>query len=374
MKKPKRVLIVHPFGIGDALFITPVIRALHEAGAHRIDLLLGSRTRALFECHPFVSKIYEWDKSRIQGVMNRAQKIGFFMQLFWRLFRNRYQVMLDFSLTTEYSLLGLVLFWIPMRIGFKVKKRGTFLNRSIRLSKAFSDKHVSEYYLDLLQFIDVQPQTKQFDFFLSDDDRKQAQSFLEPFLASGECPFIVVAPGGGESWGKDARLKQWPVSHFAELTRKVHAELNGKRNRIFILGGPNDHILGKALASELRELEAINLVGKIPIRISAAVIEKSLCFIGNDGGLVHIAAAFKRPLISIYGPVDPKVYGPYPQRPDALSVTNTGPECRPCYQNLRYQADCIHVECLTYLQPKRVLDVMRSAGFFDRLTTGVGIS
>src|SRR3989338_9050302 len=64
----KRVLIVHPHGIGDVLWITPVIRALSEYGVKRIDLLLGSRTREIFERNPHANEMFEWDKSPVANI------------------------------------------------------------------------------------------------------------------------------------------------------------------------------------------------------------------------------------------------------------------------------------------------------------------
>ena len=54
----RRALLIHPFGIGDALFITPLIRTLKENGVDQIDLLLGSRTREMFETNPHIRQIF----------------------------------------------------------------------------------------------------------------------------------------------------------------------------------------------------------------------------------------------------------------------------------------------------------------------------
>src|SRR3989338_8519527 len=141
-KNFKRILIIHPYGIGDALFMTPVIRALKEAGAERIDLLLGSRTKELFEGHPWVHHIYEWSKNRPQGraaslkaMIDLVKKLG---QLSW----NRYDLCIDFSLSREYAFWAKYFFRIPVRAGFDFKHRGIFLNVKLALQDGFFDKQI----------------------------------------------------------------------------------------------------------------------------------------------------------------------------------------------------------------------------------------
>ena len=63
----KKILVAQPFGIGDALFVTPFLRALkEEAHAERVDMILGSRTREIFETNPFVDRIFTVDMDRLR--------------------------------------------------------------------------------------------------------------------------------------------------------------------------------------------------------------------------------------------------------------------------------------------------------------------
>ena len=89
------------------------------------------------------------------------------------------------------------------------------------------------------------------------------------------------------------------------------------------------------------------------------VLKKSALFIGNDGGLVHLAHALHVPLIAIYGPVPPEVYGPYPPSPDAVAVFKENLECRPCYYKFRYNSRCSTIACLKNLTPDEVMEKIR---------------
>ncbi len=369
-KKFKRILIVQPFGIGDVLFITPLIRALSKAGAERIDLLLGSRTREVFEHNPFIFKIYERDKTEVRGFKARFKRWVQRRRLYFVLNRNRYDVFIDLSFSRGYGWLGKFVFWIPVRIGFDFKNRGNFLTHKIQLPAGLKDKPVSDYYLDLLSFIGIQPeQPASLDLFLSLEDERYAEAILSRLNAPNF--FITVALGGGESWGKDARLKHWPVKHFAELIRKILERTQNSRPSMLIVGTSSDQPKGEFLKDCLKACSIHNLCGQTSIRVAAAIMKRAGLFIGNDGGLLHVASAVGTPLIGLFGPVDPLVYGPYPKRNLSLAVTHTGPECRPCYQSFKYQNDCVHVACLNSLDPGQVFEKMCESGFFEMLKSNV---
>lgn len=372
MQKPlKRALIIHPFGIGDVLFMTPVIDSLKNAGAEKIDLLLGSRTRTLFEHHPSVNEIFvvDRDKIRKQSPVQNFLKI---VKLLIVLRKNRYDHLFDLSLSRQYAFFAFLFLSIPKRIGFDYKKRGLFLTHKMILDRSFSDKHVVEYYLELLKFVSVRPSTRSLQLFLTPENEKEASEILKNEGISIENPLLAVVPGGGESWGKDARLKRWPPAHFEKLFELImsNQNLGFSRSKVLILGGKNEHELAESLKL-LNPGRFVNLAGKLSILASAAVLRKARLLVANDGGLVHVAAALGTPTVALFGPVDPKVYGPYPLHPARVAITNDGPECRPCYQNMRYNSACEHIECLTGLSPDGIFHRLSESGFFQRIQTPI---
>jgi lipopolysaccharide heptosyltransferase II len=373
LKSVKRVLIIHPFGLGDALFVTPLIRALKQNGVEEIDLLLGSRTRELFEHNPYVHQIYEWDKSPLSGF---SKKWGRFWKLagtFFAIWGKRYQIVFDLSPRAQYAFLAFFFFWIPVRIGFNFKRRGFFLTHPVQIPEGFTGKSVTEHYLDLFRFFGVPLNSINPELFLSAEDEHERKSIFKQLKLSEPDSLLAVAPGGGESWGRDARLKRWPVAYFAELIRTIQKRYPFFKH-ILIVGGAGECELGDDLSKHLNQPFVYNLCGKTGIRTAAALIQKAQLFMGNDGGLVHIAHAMNAPTVAFYGPVDPIVYGPYPQKNTVLTVTNSGPICRPCYQRFKYQEKCKGVECLTQLLPDQVWARIQNAHFLERLVPAAVLS
>ncbi len=171
-----------------------------------------------------------------------------------------------------------------------------------------------------------------------------------------------MSPGGGESWGKDAHFKRWPPAFFADFINRIQplAGFDG----VIILGSRGEKELAEEAASAI-QVPCANLAGDISLETAAALIEKSALFVGNDGGLVHLASALHRPVIAFYGPVDPVVYGPYPARPNAIAVYKENLECRPCYKRFRYKGDCATRECLQNLMPEEAVEFLKNRHYFE---------
>ena len=360
----KKALLIHPFGIGDALFVTPLIRALKENGVEHIDLLLGSRTCEIFQNNPNVHQIFEWDKSKPKNIQEKIKRFVYLVQLFSKIWKEHYPVVFDFSPTGQYALVSLFFFWIPVRVGFNFKGKGFCLTHKIDLLDGFSDKSMVEYYLDLARLLGVEPMSQKTEFFLSEHDQRSTETLLQRFNINHQLPIAAVAPGGGESWGPDARLKRWPVQSFAALIKKIF-ERQEIAGTILIFGSKKEWNLGNELIQYVSGNAIFNLCGETSISETAGLLKKSSFLIANDSGLVHLAHALDVPVVSIFGPVDPRVYGPYPRSQKAITVANQGPACRPCYQQFRYQATCVGVECLNHLAPENVYQQVETSGFFN---------
>jgi ADP-heptose:LPS heptosyltransferase len=82
----------------------------------------------------------------------------------------------------------------------------------------------------------------------------------------------------------------------------------------------------------------------------------------NDGGAMHIAAALNVPTVVVFGPVDEKIYGPFPV--DQQIIASAPIACRPCYRNFR-MSDCQHVNCLKTLSVEDVFCKILDQGLIN---------
>lgn len=364
MRSLRRVLIVQPYGIGDLLFLTPVFRALRLLpSVEKVDLLLGSRTETVVKENPHVDQTYSIDKDLFhhRGFSENFQELA---RLGRVLRKERYDLLLDYSMRGEYAFFSAFFLGIPVRTGFDYKRRGFFQTRRMPVPQGFSGRHVVEYYCDLAEMAGIRVEDRFLEFYLTPEERAEAEGLLRGLSLAPGARFLTLSPGGGESWGKDAHFKRWPAAYFAEFADRLAVQTGARASAVLILGSPEEKKLGEEIQSRMK-IRVVNLAGEVSLRMAAAILEKSSLLIGNDGGLIHIAHALCRPVAAFYGPVDPAVYGPFPPSKQAFSLFDETLECRPCYRNFRYNAGCPDRRCLTELRPEQAFEILTRRGFHE---------
>lgn len=354
MKTIKRVLVVHPYGIGDLLFVTPVLRALRLIPTiEKVDLLLGSRTEEMIRPNPHVDSIITVDRDYLKSLpfLKHAKEV---LSIGKKISDGNYDLLLDYSLRREYAALGKFWFHIPIRAGFDYKNRGCFLTHKLSIPEGFVARHAVHYYADCAELAGVSVDHRVMEFYLDDDPRSRAKDILSKLELSPK-DYVVIAPGGGESWGGDAHLKRWPLDFFKSTLQHLHQKYGVQK--FLIVGSPQEKELCAQLASSSEQ--ALSLAGDVDLKTVAALIEQSSFFAGNDGGLVHIAHALRTPLVAIYGPVDPKVYGPFPLSSRAISIFK-GPVD---YKKFRYNPKGTHIK---EIEPKIVWDAIKHSDILQK--------
>ena len=351
----ERILIINPFGIGDVLFTTPVIKAIKD---NLPDAFVGywcnERVMSVLKDNPYIDKIFALSR----GDLKKIFKVSIFsgikksLELISDLKKERFDICLDFSLDHRYSMVAKIS-GAKRRIGFNYKGRGRFLTDKIDID-GYNNKHVVEYYLDLLKFINIKPKIYYLDLSVSEDSKRKSKSMLDKLGVNDNDLLIGIAPGGGASWGKDASLKHWPASKFAELADKIIKDYNAK---ILILGDESERYIADTIVKETSE-ELIDLVGKTSLEELISIISNIDILIANDGGTLHIAVALGKKTISFFGPVDPKVYGPYPPDEKRHIVLKKTLECSPCYRNFRLTKCQKNRACLEEISVEQALDAL----------------
>lgn len=304
-----KILIINPFGIGDVLFTTPIIHSLKEAFPKcRIGYLCNRRAKSVLENNHYLDYIFVYERDEFQAI-RRASFISWIkeMNALWgKIKKERFDIAIDLSLNTQYGFLS----WyagIKERIGYDYKGRGSFLTRNMKLL-GYSQKHIVEYYADLLKAVNIDLKYRNLEFYPTQQDKDRADEIMKRFGIKNPPLLISMIPGGGSSWGRDANLKHWPAKSFAELADKIIEKYGAT---IIILGDSSDK---ESVDEVMRSMnnKAIDLCGMTSVGEMAAIMDKSDVVIANDGGPLHIAVALSKKTISFFGPVDPKVYGPYP--------------------------------------------------------------
>ena len=213
-------------------------------------------------------------------------------------------------------------------MGFDYRKRGRFLTHRVPLV-GYEEKHVVEYYLDLLRIVQIPVKTTQIKLDVPPRDIQWAKEWLESHNIDPAKPLIAVLPGGGASWGKAAKNKRWAPPNYAHLIDKIIENFDAA---IILMGDSKEEELCREVVS-LAHFPLHFAVGETSLLGLAALLMLAQGAIVNDGGPLHVAAAVGVKTVSIFGPVDPQVYGPYPAANHI--VVQKGLPCQPCYRRFR---------------------------------------
>lgn len=352
----KKILIINPFGIGDVLFTTPVIKAIKEQVPNCfIGYWSNARVKPVLENNPNINKIFALSR----GDLKKAYQESFFkgvwraIKLTWAIRKERFNICLDFSLDHRYSLFAKMM-GIGKRIGFNYKGRGRFLTSRIEID-GYHDKHVVEYYLELLKFLNIPVRDKSLSLSVVLGSEAKAKNILSAAGVEVNDLVLGIAPGAGGSWGKDAGYKHWPVLKFTQLADKLISEFKAK---VLILGDESERKIADVMVHAMRN-KPIDLVGKTDLGILPAVIKNCRLLITNDGGPMHMAVALGVKTVSVFGPVSELVYGPYPEHRNHV-VLKWDTSCRPCYKNFRLPACDRDKECLKSISVESVFEAAKS--------------
>ena len=226
------------------------------------------------------------------------------------------------------------------------------LNCKVPLPNGYSDKPIPEYYLDLLRnFLGIQNGSFSLHMPLEEQDRLWADDFLRQHQVKPDDTVLGVIPGGGASWGKDFAHRHWAPEQYNKLCKMITEKLKLK---VILLGSQQDLSICNQVKEGLEERMYVMSCGRTTIGQFAALIKRCALVICNDGGPLHVAVAQGVKTVSIFGPVNEKVYGPYPPNPRHI-VVKKDLACRPCYKRFK-MADCQDRKCLKLISVEEVIE------------------
>lgn len=348
---PKKILIINIFGIGDVLFTTPLISNLKASYPDvYIGYVCNRRTAALLERNPKVDKVFVCDRDEFNAAVGQSKTVACkkMINFLKSIRKEHFDASIDVSLSDFTGFITWIA-GIKHRIGFKYKNRGFFLNWKFIL-KGYEDKHVVEYYLGLLEKLGVPATKRDLELSIDQADVDWANKFFMDNMGQWNgSPVIGFVPGGGASWGKDAVYKRWSPEKYAKLADKLIEKFSVP---IILMGDKSELDLCKEVSAAMVH-QPVMACGETSISQFAALARKCSLMIVNDGGPLHIAVAAGVQTISIFGPVNEQVYGPYPQGNHIVIKKNL--VCQPCYRRFR-MANCEHVSCLSQLSVEEVLE------------------
>lgn len=231
---------------------------------------------------------------------------------------------------------------IPERIGFTGESRFGLVNVRHTLDKAALPLMV-ERFAQLAEAPGAPLQRPIANPRLTSTPEQQAASLASLGLDAPQ-RLVVLCPGA--EYGP---AKRWPVNHFAALARV----LVERGHAVWLLGSGKDKPVGDAIVAQTPGA-CRNLCGSTNLSQAIDLIALAELVVCNDSGLMHVAAALNRPSIALFGSSTPDFTPPLS---DQATILRLGLPCSPCFKR---ECPFGHTDCLTKLEPARVLDACLS--------------
>jgi ADP-heptose:LPS heptosyltransferase len=215
-----------------------------------------------------------------------------------------------------------------------------FLAVNLKMRSALPSEHIVDRYLAAVKELGVINDHKGLDYFLS---KEEHVSLEELGLPSTNFKFIALVIGGSYF------TKKIPVNELAEICQKAVLS-------IIVIGGKEDKAMGEELKKKFPHI--INMCGRYSLNQSASVVQQAEWVITGDTGLMHIAAAFHKKIISVWGNTIPEFgMGPYlpNEKNKILEVPNL--KCRPCSKLGFKKCPKTHFKCMNEIDFKFVSEL-----------------
>jgi len=307
----KRILVISLSNVGDVFLTIPVIRLVQKAfPTSTISVLVGEKAkdvftgeRALEEIIPYNKNISLWDKAKFIQKL-RQKKFDLVVDLRHSLF--------PFFIGAPYH----------TPLFYQIPK----------------DLHRMDQHLWKLGTLGIPiGEWREQSLWGDPESEARVEKRLGEIGIREKDPFVVFSPGS-KTW-----IKQWKASSYAELSDRLYQDK--KIPTVFVGEAMNLPLLEK-IVSEMQS-PYHSWVGKTSLSELVALIRRATLLVTNDSAALHIGSLLNVSTVALFGPTDPKKYGP---RSDRHRLVRKELFCSPCEK-----AQCpYHHECMEQLSTEEV--------------------
>jgi ADP-heptose:LPS heptosyltransferase len=352
---PQRILVVKLADLGDLLTATPALRALRRSFPDaEIDALITPGSASLLETSDLVDQLIPFDKFAFDRPTQAARALPAALALGQQLRQRRYDlVLLLHHLTTafgtaKYAALALTS-GAPIRAGLD-NGRGRFLTHRAE-DHGFGERHEGDYWLAVAATIGATNPRPRLEIPISSGERAAAQRHWVD-LGLESSPTALLHPGSGAF----SLARRWPAERYVALGNRLASEL-GLRLAVLAGSATGESELARKVLAGLDRPAAL-IEGVPSPRTLAALLQQATIFVGNDSGVMHLAAAVEIPIVAIFGPTNHRAWGPYPADSARHAVVREPLACSPCIHrghSFGRPAGCPARTCLDLVEVEQVL-------------------
>ena len=325
----KKILVVRFSSIGDIVLTTPVVRCLkNQIPGCEIHFFTKPEYKEILENNPYVSKVFYLETYLSESIQE--------------LKKENYDLIIDL----HHNLRSFITKFRLGKKSFSFRKLNfeKWLLVNLKLNR-MPGLHIVDRYFETVRTMGVVNDEEGLDYFIPEKDIVAVSGLgLEPLS------YIVFAIGGKFA------TKKLPAEKIAAICDQIGAP-------VILSGGKDDAAQGEKIVS-LSKGKVMNACGKFSLNQSASLVAQSRLLITHDTGLMHIGAALKKEIISIWGNTIPEFgMSPYFSKNDSRKVSDTRFEikylaCRPCSKLGFAKCPRGHFKCMNEMEALKIAAVV----------------
>lgn len=295
----QKVLVVYLFrALGDAVLLAPAVKALFDAGAKNVDVLVQAGPARILKLVDLPWRVHVLDAeldlpADDPGYEEYAELVE---ALEAKLAKRKYDVAIELTARADVDGRRWVLAsnaehrlgWI----GDHENAEGAGLTFGTPDVRAQTDRHWSRYQTLPMRCLGVERPAYDIEFDIRETDRERAESFF------GEAPRVVIVPGSRQA------ERRWSPEAFVRIGRSV----TDRGGSVVVCGAPDESKLVRQIA---KQIDGARPFTQKNLRTLLAIIESADAVVTNDTGPMHFSFFLGRPTLAIFTWMSPLVWGPW---------------------------------------------------------------
>ena len=307
-----KFLIIRFSSIGDIVLTTPVIRCLRKKYPDaEIHFLTRAKFSSIVLSNPYLTNVITLEDDLEEVIENLKQE--------------KFDAVIDLHNNLRTLRIKQALKGVPF-YSFNKLNIEKWMYTALKIN-VLPHKHIVDRYMKTVEHLDVFNDNAGLDFFIPESEQIKENDI--PFSHSQG--YVAIAIGAAHN------TKKLPVDKLKELCAGINYP-------VILLGGKEDVVNGNAV-SEPDPVKIYNACGKFSLNESADIVRRSNLVISHDTGMMHIAAAFKKTVFSVWGNTVPS-FGMYPYKTGYKIFQVNKLWCRPCSKIGYDKCPLEHFRCM----------------------------
>ncbi len=323
-----KILIIRFSSIGDIVLTSPVITAIKEEFPDsQIHFLTKKSFQDILMHNPSINKIWCYEKNHLFSLIQQLTK-------------EKFDYVLDLHNNLRSRWVSL---WLRKKT-FRLDKQNWNKWKMVNCKCKIVIPHIVERYFATLLNMDKNfTVPKSLTYYCGEEANQEAKRILAQHSLTNYIAIVLSATHVTKKWLKE---------YYVELIHSLNYP-------VILLGGRTEVEEGKWIYNQLKNPSFVfNLCGTTSLNVSASLLKYSDLVITHDTGMMHIACAFQKKIIVIWGNTCPEIgFAPY-QNPHAVNISLNLP-CKPCSKLGKNHCPKEHFDCMKKISPNTVLKAIQ---------------